>query len=106
MRRPATLALLSGIILALAGCTGFGEFVDHTFTLPGTIRTLPMADSENVRRAMGQPAEIEPLGPEPGNVWPAKEAPEPGLAKTMFCRPLTAVSGPNLRPSSRWLANP
>ncbi len=76
MRRPATLVLLAG----LTGCTGFGEFLDHTFTPPGTIPTLPMADSENVRRALGHPTEIEPLGPEPGNVWPARQGPEPTLA--------------------------
>ena len=80
MRRSATLALLVGTLPVLVGCTGFGEFIDHTFTLPGTIPTLPMADSENVRRALGQPAEIEPLGPEPGNVWPAKQGPEPTLS--------------------------
>jgi len=80
MRRSASLALLLGLSLGLTGCTGFGEFVDHTFTLPGTVPTLPMADSENVRRALGQPAEIEPLGPEPGNVWPAKQGPEPTLS--------------------------
>lgn len=69
-----------GLLLALSGCTGVGEFLDHTFSPPGTIPTLPMADSENVRRALGQPTEIEPLGPEPGNVWPRQQGPEPTLA--------------------------
>ena len=75
MRRTALL----GLLLALPGCTGFGEFLDHTFTAPGTIPTLPMADSENVRRALGQPAMVEPLGPEPGNVWPRQQGPDPTL---------------------------
>lgn len=79
MRRPATLALLMAPLLT-AGCTGLGEFLDHTFTPPGTIPTLPMTDSENVRRALGQPVEIETLGPEPGNVWPARQGPDPTLA--------------------------
>ena len=77
MIRP-TVSL--GLLLALTGCTGFGEFLDHTFSPPGTIPTLPMADSENVRRALGQPAEIEPLGPEPGNVWPRQQGPDPTLS--------------------------
>ena len=68
-----------GLLLALSGCTGVGEFLDHTFSLPGTVPTLPMADSENVRRALGQPTEIDPLGPEPGNVWPRQQGPEPNL---------------------------
>ena len=75
MRRTALL----GLLLALPGCTGFGEFLDHTFTGPGTNPTLPMADSENVRRALGRPAEIETLGPEPGNVWPRQQGPDPTL---------------------------
>ncbi len=76
MRRSVSLAVL---LLGLTGCTGFGEFLDHTFTPPGTIPTLPMADSENVRRSLGNPVEIETLGPEPGNVWPARQGPDPTL---------------------------
>ncbi len=75
--RPILLACL---LLALPGCTGFRTFIDHTFTLPGVNPNLPRADSENVRRSLGQPAEIEPLVPEPGNVWPAQQGPDPTLA--------------------------
>lgn len=67
-------------ILALAGCTGFGEFLDHTFSSPYANPNIPMADSENVRRALGTPAEVAPLTPEPGNVWPGPPAPDPTLA--------------------------
>ena len=76
MRRTALLATL----LALPGCTGFGTFIDHTFTFPGTNPNLPMADSENLRRALGQPSEVAPLQPESGNVWPGPQAPDPTLA--------------------------
>lgn len=76
MRRLTPLLLLVG----LTGCTGFGEFVDHAFSLPGADPNIPMADSENVRRALGLSPEIRPLETEPGNVWPGPERPEPTLA--------------------------
>lgn len=76
MRRTALLAST----LLLAGCTGYGTFLDHAFSLPGTNPNLPMTDSENFRRALGGSSDIEPLGPEPGNVWPGPQPPEPTLA--------------------------
>ncbi|MBC7800606.1 MAG: hypothetical protein H7Z10_08280, partial [Gemmatimonadaceae bacterium] len=78
MRRIATFGLLA-VLAPLTGCTGFGEFISHTFTAPGANPNLPMADSQNVRRALGELATIEPLTPEPGNVWPGPQAPEPSL---------------------------
>ena len=36
MRRTALLGLV-GLVLPLAGCTGFGEFLNHTFTPPGAM---------------------------------------------------------------------
>ena len=73
MRRIALLGLVS----LLPGCTGFGEFLDHTFTTRNP--NLPMADSQNVRRALGQDGDVEPLAPEPGNVWPGEQPPNPTL---------------------------
>lgn len=65
--------------LLLAGCTGFGAFLAHTFTLPGVNPNRPSVDSENVRRAYGQRDDISPLKPEPGNVWPGPTPPDPTL---------------------------
>ena len=76
MRPTATLVLLLG----LGGCTGFGEFLSHTVTLPPANPNLPMADSANIRRVLGQDPEMNPLTPEPGNVWPAVQGPDPTLA--------------------------
>lgn len=76
MRRTALLAS----VFFLSGCTGFGTFLDHTFSVPGTNLNVPMADSENVRRALGEPSDVTPLAAEPGNVWPAPQPPEPTLA--------------------------
>ena len=80
MRRTALPVTLLASILALPGCTGFGDFLDHTFSIPGTNPNIPMADSENVRRALGNPSDITPLQPEPGNVWPGPQGPDPTLS--------------------------
>ncbi len=76
MRRIAPLL----IVLSLPGCTGFGAFIDHTVSLPGRNPNIPMADSENVRRAVGRPAPVTPIKPEPGNVWPGPQPAEPTLS--------------------------
>ncbi len=75
MRRLTPLLLLVG----LSGCTGFGEFMDHTFSNPGLNPNLPMADSENVRRVRGLDPAIQTLEVEPGNVWPKFDTREPTL---------------------------
>jgi len=75
MRRTVTL----GLLILLSGCTGFGEFLNHAFSPPGRNPNLPMTDSENVRRSLGQSVDESPLTPEPGNVWPGPQAPEPTL---------------------------
>ena len=75
MRRTVML----GLFVLLPGCTGFGEFLNHTLTPPGRNPNLPMADSENVRRSLGQNVDVMPLTPEAGNVWPGLQAPEPTL---------------------------
>ena len=75
MRR---LALLSSTLL-LAGC-GFGHFLGDSFTLPGADPNAPSGSSENMLRVRAQQVAIEPLLPEPGNVWPGPPPPEPTLA--------------------------
>ncbi len=83
MRRVAlVLPVLAPVlpVLALSGCAGFGEFLDHTFSPPGANPNIPMADSLNVRRALGAPTDAAPLTAEPGNIWPGPQAPDPTLA--------------------------
>lgn len=67
-------------LVSLTGCTGFGEFLNHTTTLPGTNPNIPMADSLNVRRALGTETDAAPLAAEPGNIWPGPQGPDPTLA--------------------------
>ena len=80
MRRTAFTASILTLPVLLSGCTGFGTFLDHTFSLPGQNPNLPMTDSENVRRVLGQAPDPTPLQPEAGNVWPAPQGPDPTLA--------------------------
>ncbi len=75
MRRLTPLLLLVG----LTGCTGLGEFMDHTFSNPRRNPNIPMTDSENVRRVRGLDPALQPLEVEPGNVWPKFDTRDPTL---------------------------
>lgn len=74
MRRAA----LCSLVLLLTGCTGFDDFLGNTFTY-GVNPNMPVGDSENMLRARGVDAAVEPLTPEPGNIWPSTAAPMPTL---------------------------
>ncbi len=79
MRRIVSL----GLLLAMAGCgryagspfDGFGGFIGDTHNIYAN-PNRPVGDSDNMRRALGQPATSEPLAPEPGNVWPGPIPPD------------------------------
>ena len=66
-----------GLLVPLAGC-GFNTWHDLPFTTGGN-PNAPQGDSENMRRAMGEPGNIEPLTPEAGDVWPGPIKPPPTL---------------------------
>jgi hypothetical protein len=68
-----------GLLLTLAGCGGgLSTWHDLPFTT-GSNPNLPPGDSENMRRAMGESATVEPLTTEPGDVWPGPIKPPPTL---------------------------
>jgi hypothetical protein len=73
MRRFA----LTCLCLALAGC-GYDTWWNPPFT-SGYNPHLPVGDSENMRRVMGEQAEAPHLTPEPGNIWPGPAPPAPTL---------------------------
>lgn len=75
MRRVAYL----GLLLILTGCVGTGRFLSNTFSLPDANPNLSQVDSLNVRRALGRTVDVEPLAPEPGNVWPEQRREVPTL---------------------------
>jgi hypothetical protein len=77
MRPSASLAASLALVGLLSGCgtiasspfEGFGGFVADTHGLQAN-PNRPVSEGETVRRVLGQPAELEPLLPETGNVWP------------------------------------
>ncbi len=77
MRLSASLAASVTLVGLLSGCgtiagspfEGFGGFITDTHTLRAN-PNRPVSEGETVHRVLGQPAELEPLTPETGNVWP------------------------------------
>jgi hypothetical protein len=83
MRRIASLRLILTLspfaltTVALSGC-GYKTWDKLPF-YSGANVNAPVSDSENMRRVMGEPVEVPPLTPEPGDVWPGPIKPEPTL---------------------------
>jgi hypothetical protein len=73
MRRIALL----GLALTLSGC-GYATWWNPPFS-GGSNPNLPLGDSENMRRVMGNAAPTEPLLTEPGDIWPGQLQPAPTL---------------------------
>jgi hypothetical protein len=68
-----------GLLLALAGCgEGYQAWYSPPFST-GSNPNLPVMDSENMRRVQGMTANVQPLTPEPGDVWPGPIKPPPTL---------------------------
>jgi hypothetical protein len=70
------IALIS-LCIALSGC-GFNTWSNIPFTT-GSNPNLPVSDSENMQRVLGQQVDAPMLVPEPGDVWPGPLPPEPTL---------------------------
>ena len=79
MRPPALLCLAFAAPILLAGCTGTGVFLDHTFDWFGDNPNTPAGNSEMFQRLRGEPTAFAPLLPESGNVWPGPQAPDPTM---------------------------
>ena len=73
MRRITALTLS----LTLGGC-GYNTWWNPPFT-GGYNPNLPVSDSENMRRALGQEPSVSPLTTQPGDIWPGPLAPAPTL---------------------------
>lgn len=79
MRRTALL----GLTLMLGGCQfvgnpfdGGGTFLYDTHTFHSN-PNLPAGQDETVRRVEGQDVAVQPLTPEPGDIWPGPMKPIP-----------------------------
>lgn len=73
MRRVALYCLC----LAVSGC-GYNAWYNAPFS-SGTNPNMPLGNSENMQRVTGVPVEIQPLTPEPGDIWPGPPPAEPTL---------------------------
>jgi hypothetical protein len=73
MRRVA----LYSLCLALSGC-GYSAWWNAPFS-SGNNPNMPVGNSENMQRVTGTAVEIQPLTPEPGDIWPGPPPPEPTL---------------------------
>lgn len=80
LRLPAGLRLpMLGAALLLAGCTGGGMGASPWSPFMGATNVVE-SDSLTVQRVRGTNPPVEPLVPEPGDVWPAQEAPRGDLS--------------------------
>lgn len=70
------IAFLS-LMLALGGC-GYKTWWNPPLT-GGYTPNMPINDSENMRRVMGDRTPVEPLLTEPGDIWPGPLPPAPTL---------------------------
>ena len=80
MRRSALLGLTLSLPVLLAGCDGAGTYLGDTFTFPGSNPNLPLGNSENARRVLGEQVGVGPVLPEPGDIWPGPPPPVPSLS--------------------------
>jgi hypothetical protein len=76
-RLVLTLSMLGLSTLGLGGC-GYKTWWNPPFTGGGN-PNQPVSDSENMRRVMGEPVDVAPLTPEPGDIWPGPLPPSPTL---------------------------
>ena len=111
MRRSATVpaASLLAAALLLSGCAsyvgnpadGLGGFLGDVFSIRGA-PNRPAIDSANARRVTGTEEEVEPLQPEPGNVWPGPLPPPRTMSDMQreMGNPLPPIDAPAPRGSS------
>jgi hypothetical protein len=86
MRRSALLSLTLAIpTMGLSGCGYVGNPFDGFGGFFGDVHSVdvnpnrPVGDSETLRRVTGRVVNIDPLLPEPGNVWPGPPPKDPTL---------------------------
>ena len=116
MRRIALLSLTT----LIGGC-GYNTWWNAPFTA-GSNPNVPIEDSLNLRRAMGEGVAVKPLTPEPGNIWPGPlppprtlqdlerrntvsplpGAPVKGVPSTRGANPLLAPMPAGPGSASRW----
>lgn len=74
------LAAPGAMALLLAGCAGVGNYVDSTVN-PFGDPNAPQGYALNMQRARGSDVAVQPIRPEPGDVWPGPVKPVPTLSE-------------------------
>ncbi|MBS0638439.1 MAG: hypothetical protein U1E70_24610 [Acetobacteraceae bacterium] len=69
--------VLLGLALTLSGC-GFKTWWHPPFT-GGTNPNMPVSDSPNMQRILGNRSTVDPIISEPGDIWPGQIASSPTL---------------------------
>jgi hypothetical protein len=101
-----------GLALALSGC-GFQTWWNPPFTA-GSNPNMPVSDSPNMQRILGERSPVEPITSEPGDIWPGQittaptlqdiertglqsrpEAPVPGSPLSRGIDPIMPTPSPN-----------
>lgn len=72
--------LTIGLILLLPGCTSVQQFASNSLQPFGN-PNAPAADSETAQRAVGSPAAVTAIRPQPGDVWPGPVQAMPTLSE-------------------------
>ncbi len=106
---PARAAAIAAL-LALAGChyvsnpvVGFGGSIANTHTFARN-PNLPPGTDENTLHAEGRDTAMQPLLPEPGNIWPGPPPPMPTLTdveQQQNVQPLPPIENPPATPAPR-----
>ncbi len=92
-------AVLPLTCLLLAGCEGFGSFIDDTHTFTANANRPP-AEGPNQKRIVGEQVDLPPLQSEPGNMWPSTPPPSKTLYDLLQADQPSVVDGPTSVPST------
>jgi hypothetical protein len=82
---PFRRVALAGLVLALGACSRPETGFENAAWRPGawvpfsTTPNVVTVDSLTAQRVRGNNTDVAAMAPEPGNVWPAQEAPRPTL---------------------------
>lgn len=80
-RSRAQAALITGSLLfMLSGCAGMRNYLHSTLD-PFGDPNAPASDAINMQRARGEQVAVQPVRPQPGDVWPGQLQPVPTLGE-------------------------
>ncbi|MCF3947929.1 hypothetical protein [Acidiphilium iwatense] len=78
--RSLCLAVPGAMALLLSGCAGVGNYLDSTIN-PFGDPNAPQGYALNMQRVRGNDVAVQPIRPQPGDVWPGPVRPVPTLSE-------------------------